>query len=96
MLSIYRIGQCLLLLLAFGFTACDNEIEQPIQWTRLADFPGTPRASANAFSIGHKAYVCFGRSGPSTGLLKDVWEYDAITDTWTQKADFPGKRASRP
>jgi N-acetylneuraminic acid mutarotase len=37
-----------------------------------------------------KAYVCFGRTGWNTGLLKDVWEYDCQTDNWTQKSDFPG------
>lgn len=91
MLPFLRVGQCLLLLLYFGLAACDDEIEQPIQWTRLADFPGTPRASATAFSIGQKAYVCFGRSEPKSNFLKDVWEYDSTTDTWTRKTDFPGK-----
>lgn len=56
----------------------------------MTDFPGTPRASGTAFSIGQKAYVCFGRSGPNSGLLNDVWEYDAGNDTWARKTDFPG------
>lgn len=92
---LFRIGRWLPLLLALCLAACDDEVEYPINWTRKADFPGTPRASATAFSIGQKAYVCFGRSGAYHDLLKDVWEYDATTDTWTQKADFPGKARAK-
>ncbi len=86
-----RLIRCLIVLLSICVAACEDVEERPIQWNRMADFPGTPRASATAFAIGHKAYVCFGRSGWNTGLLNDVWEYDAQTDTWTRKADFPGK-----
>lgn len=90
-LSFLNLGRWLPLLLLVGLMSCEDSVEQPIQWHRLADFPGTPRASATAFAIGHKAYVCFGRSEWYTGMLNDFWEYDAQTDTWTRKADFPGR-----
>jgi len=90
-LSFCQSGRWFLLLLVIGLLSCEDSVELPIQWNRLADFPGTPRASATAFAIGQKAYVCFGRSGGYSDLLKDVWEYDAATDTWAQKADFPGR-----
>jgi len=79
------------LLVVISLISCEDVVERPIQWNRMADFPGTPRASATAFSIGQKAYVCFGRSGDYAGYLNDFWEYDATTDTWTQKANFPGE-----
>jgi hypothetical protein len=40
------------------------------------------------FSVGSKGYVGTGWGGVSN--TDDFWEYDPITDTWTQKADLPG------
>src|SRR5690606_4069494 len=31
-----------------------------------------------------------GTGSSSSGTLSDFWEYDAISDTWTQKSNFPG------
>jgi N-acetylneuraminic acid mutarotase len=50
---------------------------------------GLDRGSANAFSIGLKAYICLGQ-GQTNAYFGDLWEYDLATDTWTQKADFAG------
>ncbi|MGV8139440.1 MAG: Kelch repeat-containing protein [Mangrovibacterium sp.] len=58
-------------------------------WTRIADFPGTARYGAIAFSIKDKGYVCSGYDG---GYLKDLWEYNPTTDTWSSKASFPGEK----
>ena len=62
-------------------------------WTRKADFPGTPRQAAFAFSIGGIGYLGLGdgESSPAGpyGNYYDVWQYDPSTDTWTQKANFP-------
>lgn len=57
-------------------------------WTQKADFGGTARDFACAFSIGNKAYVGLGRDG--NGYTKDFWEYNQSTNTWTKKADFGG------
>ncbi|HYV92676.1 MAG TPA: T9SS type A sorting domain-containing protein [Chitinophagales bacterium] len=60
-------------------------------WTQKADFPGATRFHAIGFSIDSKGYMGTGQS-PDAGwhFVKDFWEYDPSTDTWTQKADFGG------
>lgn len=50
---------------------------------------GMDRGSACSFSIGLKGYVCLGQ-GQTNPYFKDTWEYDAVTQTWSQKADFGG------
>jgi hypothetical protein len=61
-------------------------------WTRKADFGGIERGGAVSFAIGNKGYLGTGAAITSEGFvfLKDFWEYDPVTDTWTQKADFGG------
>lgn len=49
---------------------------------------GLERSSAISFTIGGKAYAGTGKS--STPFLDDMWQYDPIADTWTQKANFGG------
>ena len=56
-------------------------------WAQKANVPGA-RHSAVGFSIGNKGYVGLGRDGGT--LRQDFWEYDPVTNNWTQKADFPG------
>lgn len=41
-----------------------------------------------SFVIDNKGYVGCGR-GTSTNL-KDLWEYNPVSDNWTQKASLPG------
>ena len=48
------------------------------------------RVNGSGFSIGGKGYVGLGYVGSSSNPLKDLWEYDPVTDTWTQKANFGG------
>jgi len=50
---------------------------------------GLNRGSASAFSIKEKGYICLGQ-GQTNGFFKDLWEYDPITESWSQKADFIG------
>ena len=50
---------------------------------------GLDRGSACGFAIGNKGYICLGQ-GQTNPYFKDTWEYDPISDTWTQKADFGG------
>ncbi|MCH2224571.1 MAG: T9SS type A sorting domain-containing protein [Crocinitomicaceae bacterium] len=50
---------------------------------------GLNRGSACAFTIGSKSYVCLGQ-GDLNGFFQDTWEYDLVTQTWAQKADFAG------
>jgi hypothetical protein len=50
---------------------------------------GLARGSACGFSIGFKAYVCIGQ-GETSGFFSDTWEFDLLTQSWSQKADFAG------
>lgn len=52
-------------------------------WIRKADFPANSIDGAVGFSIGTKGYI---GTGNYSNLL---WEYDPLTDVWTQKASLP-------
>src|SRR6266566_243685 len=52
-------------------------------WTQKADFGGTARTNAVAFSIGSKGYI-----GTGCCVFIDFLEYDPATDSWTQKANL--------
>ncbi|MBK7969431.1 MAG: galactose oxidase [Bacteroidetes bacterium] len=56
-------------------------------WTQKSDFPGTPRWDANCFTIGNSGYMIGGYSF-SSGYVGDVYEYNSISDSWTQKLVF--------
>lgn len=56
-------------------------------WIRKADF-GFSRSFTVGFSIGDKGYI--GTGAAFDTAQKDFWEYDPVSDTWTQKADFAG------
>lgn len=50
---------------------------------------GLDRGSACAFSLYNKGYVCLGQ-GDSNPFFKDLWEFDEVTNAWSQKANFIG------
>jgi N-acetylneuraminic acid mutarotase len=61
-------------------------------WTQKGDFPGGERQEAAGVAIGNLGYVGLGLGGdqfPYT-YYTDWWEYDPVTDQWTQKSGFPG------
>lgn len=60
-------------------------------WTQKANLPiaETQRWYATGFSINGKGYFGLGFK-PGLVPTKDFWEYDTLTDTWMQKANFPG------
>jgi N-acetylneuraminic acid mutarotase len=60
-------------------------------WDDVAEFPGDARERAVAFSLNGKGYVGLGYNRDlDTEELKDFWEYDPQTDTWTPIANFSG------
>ena len=57
----------------------------------VSSFAGGARINAAAFTIGGKAYMGTGfGTGTNSGRRKDMWEYDPVLNTWTQKAPFGG------
>ncbi|MBX7141745.1 MAG: T9SS type A sorting domain-containing protein [Chitinophagales bacterium] len=59
-------------------------------WIQKTDIPILPIGirSSTGFAAGGKCYIATG--GPIVSRGKDLWEYDPISDSWTQKADFAG------
>ena len=51
---------------------------------------GLERASAISFSIYDKGYVGLGQT-ETVEYMNDLWEFDPIANTWTQKANFIGE-----
>ncbi|EAY24687.1 IPT/TIG domain-containing protein [Microscilla marina] len=64
-------------------------------WTKKKDFGGGERMFSVGFSIGDKGYICLGRGEDrATTTKNDLWEYNATSDTWTQKANYSGGKRS--
>lgn len=62
-------------------------------WTQMANLPGSTRRNAIGFALNDKGYVGTGIDSSESFLgtiLFDFWEYDPLTNGWTQKADYPG------
>jgi len=61
-----------------------------------AMFPGNGRLAAVGiyFSVGTKGYVGTGWNGTGAYDESDFWEYDASTNTWTQKTGFPADKGT--
>lgn len=72
------------------FSVC---ISAQNSWSPKANFGGTKRTNACAFSIGNKIYVGTGYDD-SIGYRQDFWEWDPSTNVWTQKANVPGNPRS--
>ncbi|MBP1639717.1 MAG: Kelch repeat type 1-containing protein [Bacteroidetes bacterium] len=80
----------IVVLLLIGCSNDDLLEGTPFVVEQCAVIPDGGRASAVAFAIGDKGYVALGRNSNGT-YLNDCWQYSPGSDTWTQKADFPGK-----
>lgn len=64
-------------------------------WTQKATIPGSVRRNAVAFTSNGRAYIGTGidsaeASVPNSSVLKDLWEYNPLTNSWAAKADYPG------
>ena len=65
-------------------------------WVNKANFAGTPRNGAAAFTIGGDGYIVSGGNtfqgtlGPAQAgvFANDCWKYDTLADSWTQVAHF--------
>ena len=79
----------ILTMIAFSFQPLSILAQQDV-WQRKKPLGNsiTPRYGAVSFTINGKAYIGTGIDASHT---KDFWEYDPVTNVWTQKADFAGK-----
>ncbi len=60
-------------------------------WTEKTPFPGEYRFNGIAIGIGNKGYFGMGQTeGILSTRFREIWEYDPITDNWSQLTDFPG------
>lgn len=64
-------------------------------WTYLNNMPGNPVNHAASFSINGKGYIVGGAvpSGNWTMSI-ELWEYDPLNNTWTNKAPYIGTPAN--
>uniref|UniRef100_UPI0037BFBC79 Ig-like domain-containing protein n=1 Tax=Flavobacterium sp. TaxID=239 RepID=UPI0037BFBC79 len=76
-----------LLLLIFGLIMTTQMIYSQ-SWINRPNLPSFSRADAGAFAIDEKGYYIGGET--PTGSLTDTWEYHTSTNTWSQKANYPG------
>jgi N-acetylneuraminic acid mutarotase len=60
-------------------------------WTAKAALPANGRYGAGSFSIGSYGYVVGGNKGSASGpFSSETFAYDAVTNSWSAKAAFPG------
>jgi N-acetylneuraminic acid mutarotase len=62
-------------------------------WTQEANFPGLGRDGAVGTEVNGKGYVVMGWDGlgsSQSNLHTDMYEYDPVANSWTQKTDMPG------
>lgn len=62
-------------------------------WTQKSSFIGGQRGYMSGFAIGNKGYAGMGYNGnigPSGTYFNDWFEYDPVTNLWTQMANLPG------
>lgn len=56
-------------------------------WTQLADYPGDiSHRFPTCFTVGSKGYAFYGAIPNGIDFLRELWEYDFITNLWTQKS----------
>lgn len=59
---------------------------------RVADFPGELRGEAVSFTLNGRGYVCGGYTEGREMFLEDLWEYNPSSNTWVERASYPGGR----
>jgi len=66
-------------------------------WTQMSDFPGEARVAGTQFDHAKKGYVLSG-DGDNHSFMADgeFWEYDDVSDSWTQLASHPGRSRWAP
>lgn len=67
-------------------------------WSPRASLPDTSRAYGIGFAIGNYGYMGLGTFNGDiySKCYNDFWQFDPSTNSWTQKANFPGKARISP
>lgn len=74
----------------------ENALATLSGWTQRASLGTHGRHRGTGISIGTKGYMGLGHyngAGPNI-VLKDWWEYDPATNSWTQRADYIGNNGN--
>ncbi|MFI5151029.1 MAG: T9SS type A sorting domain-containing protein [Bacteroidia bacterium] len=71
----------------FLFALSQGALAQNV-WTKMANFPGTPRNNSVNFTIGHYAFVGMGNNGSTT--YNDFYKWNQATNTWSAIPIYPG------
>lgn len=67
------------------------------EWTEMNEFPGPGRSYGVSLNYKDKGYIGFGVGGSGgSELYRDLWEYNATTDTWKRLADCPCEERIHP
>jgi N-acetylneuraminic acid mutarotase len=56
-------------------------------WISIAGYPGSFMKLVTSFRVGNKLYMGLGQA--YNGNLPEFWQYDVLSNVWTQKANFP-------
>lgn len=83
-----HIRNYLKLILLFSFIV--TNVNAQYTWTQKANFTGSARVWAAAFSIGTKGYVGSGSCASAPFQSTEFWEYNQATNAWTQIASMGG------
>lgn len=84
----------------FLFLGCkkSNNPTPQTGWVQLKSFSGGSRADAMAFTINGVAYVGAGLNYSNNKFIgySDLWQYDPLNDSWTQKSSIPPISSADP
>lgn len=71
----------------FVFAFFLNSIVHADSWIQKANLMTTGRSGAISFSILNKGYFGIGENVYTQEFFNDLWEYNSLNNTWTQKSD---------
>ncbi len=99
--AVGEVKKLLLFFFTFSFSLFTYlQVQAQGLWTQKASLPAPGRGYSIGFSIGSYGYVGLGYGVPLDSVkginYHDFWQYNPSTNTWIQKADFPGKARILP
>jgi N-acetylneuraminic acid mutarotase len=90
-------GRKITTLVAAVFFSCCVIAQTQLGWIEKANFAGPARHRAAAAAVGNRGYMGLGHINSVVDILFDDWfEYDPGSDSWTQKASYPGGARMQP